>query len=322
MGLGDILRRIFLGKDASPSSGHAHVNPYAQRPDSTSDAPVRDRPSRDLHELSQRLGMDAGELAACPIEYSVFRIPKRSGGTREISAPSASLKTFQRIVLRRLLARLKVHPAAEGFEHGRSIVTNARRHVGRSVVLHMDIQDFFGRTAERRVRDYFRGIGWDKQAAALLTRLCTHGGALPQGAPTSPRLSNLVNYVLDTRLDALAARMGAAYTRYADDLTFSFEADRPGAVGSVIRAVKTILDEYGYRLHTRRKLHVRREHDRQVVTGLVVNRKVQLPRPTRRRLRAVRHHLATDRTATLTPAQLAGWDALQSMIRTQADAQS
>ncbi|MCH8042575.1 MAG: RNA-directed DNA polymerase [Planctomycetes bacterium] len=138
------------------------------------------------------------------------------------------------------------------------------------------------------MQDYFRAIGWNRPAAKLLVKLCTWQGALPQGAPTSPRLSNLVNYRLDARLAGLAARHGATYTRYADDLTFSFAEDDRDSVGRVRCAARLILEEEGYRPH-HRKFQARRRHQRQQVTGLVVNRRVNLSRSTRRWLRAVEH---------------------------------
>jgi hypothetical protein len=164
----------------------------------------------------------------------------------------------------------------------------------------------------------------------LLLRFCTHEDGLPQGAPTSPRLSNLVNYRLDARLTGLAARqrnrnprtgqrleyheIGATYSRYADDLTFSFPSDDPKAIHYIIRMTKSIVKAEGYLLHLRKKLQIRRRHACQLVTGLVVNERVNLPRKVRRWLRAVEHHQAGGRPTTLTPAQLAGWQAFRSMV--------
>jgi len=150
-----------------------------------------------------------------------------------------------------------------------------------------------------------------------------------------------VNVRMDARLSALA-RQGVArfrnpkthelvhspghagiyYTRYADDMTFSFDSDVHGLVNSMIFAAQRIVEHEGYRLHTKKKLRIMRPHDRQVVTGLVVNAGVHLPRHTRRWLRAVEHHMATDRPCTLTPAQVQGWRALQGMIAQQAGAES
>ena len=199
-------------------------------------------------------------------------------------------------------------------------MTNALPHAGRAVVIRMDIVDFFGTTSERRVRRLFRVLGWDAETAALLTRLTTDGGALPQGAPTSPRLANLVNVRLDARLAALAVRLGGTYTRYADDLTFSFAETQHGALADLLAATTKIIRQEGYALHLDRKLQIRRRHHRQTVTGLVINDHVALPRSRRRWLRAVEHHVYTGRPASIGREQLAGWQALEAMIERQRQA--
>ncbi len=270
-----------------------------------------------IEELARRLGMGPRELRSFTPSYREARIPKRSGGTRRLLVPDDRTKAIQRRILRRLLDRLRAHPAANGFERGRSIVHNALPHVGRAVVLKLDVVDFFPATAAHRLDGYFRRIGWDADAAELLVRLTTHENGLPQGAPTSPRLSNLVNYHIDGQLAALAARRRGSYTRYADDITFSFEKDRPRRVRGIAQKARKILAANGYLMHVRRKLSVRRAHERQAVTGLVVNAKVALPRERRRWLRAVRHRMATGKAATITPAELQGWDAFERMVRTQ-----
>jgi RNA-directed DNA polymerase len=271
-------------------------------------------------ELADRIGVPETQLRSVTPTYREFTIPKRSGGSRRISAPDDSLKRLQRQILKRLLTRLRAHPAATGFEKGESIVTNAWPHTGKAVVVRMDLKDFFPSTTAERVKDYFSKIGWRPEAAGLLTTLCTWNEGLPQGAPTSPRLSNLVNFALDLRLSRLAGRYGAEYTRYADDMTFSFPVDEPGELHAVIRTTKQIVGEYGYRLHQGRKLLVRRRHDQQLVTGLVVNQAVRLPRKTRRWLRAVEHRTFMGGEPSLTPDQLAGWVAFRTMIDNQANA--
>jgi retron-type reverse transcriptase len=281
-----------------------------------------------VDELARRLGVGERELRSVTLTYAEFQIPKRSGGTRTILAPNPQLKAAQRIILRRLLGSLRAHQWAIGFERGNSIVSNALPHLRQDVVIRLDIKDFFGSIKSSRVESYFRRIGWNDEAAALLTKLCTYRGSLPQGAPTSPRLSNLVNFRLDARLDELARRRTLSYTRYADDLTFSGPESMPKQVGSkinyesfrindIIHAVKQIVSDEGYILHTDKKLRISRRHDRQLVTGIVVNDKPNLPRPTRRRLRAIEHRLRTRGEATLTAQQLAGWRALQKMVQTE-----
>ena len=285
-----------------------------------------------VDELARRLGVTAEELRAVEPVYREFAIAKRGGGRRQILAPQKNLKDLQRRILRRLLARLKCHPAVHGFERGKSIVSNARCHVGKAVVVRFDLQDFFPSTTAARVHKYFRKIGWNRDASKLLVRLCTHEGGLPQGAPTSPRLSNLVNYRLDARLAALAARpylrnprtgglepaaVNAIYARFADDLTLSFAVDDPRLIRNLIIQVKYLVGSAGYQLHLRKKLQIHRRHDCQLVTGLVVNESVNLPRARRRWLRAVEHRLARGQEATLTPAQVVAWRALAAMVARQ-----
>jgi hypothetical protein len=267
-----------------------------------------------VEELARRLGMAPADLTAVPIAYRRFRVLKRGGGMREIAAPEPSLLNVQRRILRRLLTRLPAHPAAVGFERGRSLVDHASLHAGRAVVLRMDVQDFFGSTRADRVARWFASLGCDDDAVDLLERLCTLDGALPQGAPTSPRLSNLLNRRLDARLAGFAADNAAVYSRYADDLTFSFQNEETRRVHLAIRFSKSVLEDQGYTLHEKKKLHVRRPHQRQLVSGLVVNEGVRLPRERRRWLRAVEHHERTGRPTTLAPAALQGWRAYRSMV--------
>jgi hypothetical protein len=292
-------------------------------------------PRFGVEDVAQRLGMRAAELQQVEVAYHTFQIPKRSSGMRTIDAPVDPLKKVQRRINRRVLRGLRAHPCATGFERGHSIVTNALPHVGKDVVIGLDLIDFFPSIKAERVRRYFRFIGYDDEAAELLTRLCTYEDSLAQGAPTSPRLSNLVNFRLDARLAALAESRGLSYSRYADDITLSAcSADLEAAVrrnlknqehvaqqvprvNAVIRAARMIINDEGYRLHMNRKLRIYRRHDRQQVTGLVVNHRVNLPRETRRRLRATAHHLRIGRSATLTSDQLGGWQSLQRMIAVQ-----
>jgi RNA-directed DNA polymerase len=275
------------------------------------------RRGQDLDQLAVRLDVSQDELCTTSLDYRKFKIPKRSGGQRRIFAPNVQLKKLQRRILKRLLGKLKVHAAATGFERNSSIVTNAIPHADKAVVVRLDIKDFFPKTLSKRVHDYFKKIGWNEEAASILTRLCTKNGGLPQGAPTSPKLSNLINYILDVRLAALANRFQADYTRYADDMTFSFVVDQPYEIQALIRTATKILADYDYRTHSGKKLHIRRQHDQQLVTGLVVNQGVRLPRKTRRWLRAVEYRTFIGGGATLTPKQLAGWESFRAMVEKQ-----
>ena len=276
---------------------------------------------RGIVQLAQRLKLSESELAAVPIKYQQFQIPKRSKGVRKILAPVPQLKSVQRQILRRVLGGLKIHPCATGFSRGHSIVSNALPHVRKAAVVRMDLKDFFPSTTAKRVKLFFEAIGWNSEASDLLTRLCTHDGALPQGAPTSPKLSNLLNQRLDARLARLAEALDASYTRYADDITYSLETDTAGAIRHLVHFTAIVAREEGYQVHQREKLYVRRRKDRQVVTGLVVNERINLPREIRRWLRSVEHHQQTGRKISITNEQLAGWRSLQSMIQWQSGTQ-
>ncbi|MBN1518217.1 RNA-directed DNA polymerase [Candidatus Sumerlaeota bacterium] len=276
-----------------------------------------DGQGHNLEELARRLGVTRQQLSAVKIHYREFDIRKRGGGNRLICAPSKELKAMQRRINQRLLRRLKVHLAATGFEPGGGIVRNAAPHAGKQVVVKLDVKNFFPSTSERRVRRWFRQIGWNRRAAELLTKLCTYHDGLPQGAPTSPAISNRINCGMDALLSKLADEHGATYTRYADDMTFSFRVDDPDRIGSlIVKARKLLSRKYGYRIHPG-KLSVLRRHQQQRVTGLVVNEGVRLPRKTRRWLRAVQHHLDTGRPSTLSKWQLYGWRCFQFMVEKQ-----
>lgn len=319
MGFWDILRSLFSsdGKTADGSS-------YSRRRKGLLSGKIR---QRNLDSLCSLLELTRDQLFAVPLQYRTVQIPKRSGGVRTLTIPCDELKAIQRRVLWRVLGRIASHPAAMGFEKETSIAHNATPHVGAKVVVKMDIRDFFPSTPPQRVEEMFLRVGWDADAARLLTTICTHDNGLPQGAPTSPRLSNLVNYILDVRLSALTQKFNTVYTRYADDMTFSFhlppEASTKGKrrprypIAGLIRMVKHIAGEYGYTLHHEKKLRVARRHQRMQVIGLVVNDKLSVPRAIRRRLRAVAHHIETNRPASLTADQLKGWIAFMEMVEDQ-----
>ncbi len=217
-------------------------------------------------------------------------------------------------------ARLLVHPQATGFQRGVSFVENARCHQSQAIVIRLDLVDFFPSIHRVQIEKFFRRIGWNRKAARLLADLTTLNGALPQGAPTSPRLSNLVNYRLDASLAGLAKSHEGIYTRYADDITISLGSENSD-VHAVIAELLRIVRAFGYTPHLGRKFDVRRRHQRQVVTGLVVNDRASLSREKKRWLRAVEYRTRIYKQGgtfcpppTLTEQQLRGWRSLTSMI--------
>lgn len=278
--------------------------------------PALDKP----RQLADALDLDIRHLrwltyhrnAATRIHYHRFTIPKRSGGERDIWAPLPKLKAAQRWILHHIVERLPVHGAAHGFLPGRSILTNARVHRDSRIVLRMDIKDFFPTITLPRVRGVFRKAGYREQIATLLALLCTespreiveHNGksyfvslgrrCLPQGAPTSPALTNTLCLRLDRRLTGIASSLGWRYTRYADDLTFSLpnsHKDEPH-LGKLMGLVCRIVADEGFEVKLK-KTHVARRGGRQQVTGLVVNGDAP-PRVSRtyiRQVRAALHNL-------------------------------
>lgn len=238
------------------------------------------------------------------VHYYRYSIAKKTGGVRSISAPKTSLKVAQAWVRDNILGRLPAEAAAHGFVPLRSIVTNAAPHVKKAVVINLDMKDFFPSITFRRVKGLFKNMGYGEHIATLLGLLCTEpprvatelGGKvyhvalgqrmLPQGASTSPSITNLLCRKLDRRLAGLAAKHQFSYTRYADDLTFS--GDRPAVVGRLLRSVRTILAEEGFAEHPK-KTRVMRQSNHQEVTGVTVNERPTISRDEVRRLRAILH---------------------------------
>lgn len=273
----------------------------------------------EIRDLEERTGLSADELRSLKPEYRVVEIAKHGGGKRRLEIPDERTKEIQATVLRRLFSAIRSHSAACGFERATSIVNAATPHVGRRVVIKLDIRRFFQSTTDDRVLAWFQSVGWSQEAAQLLTHLTTWDGHLPQGAPTSPRLSNLINAPLDEALLRLAEKHKGAYTRYADDITFSFNFRSGRRARGIIQAARRILRSFGYAMHGGRKLKVLRKNQRQSVLGLVVNDRIALPRHKRRWLRAVRHRRDQTGQCSLSDQQLQGWESLQQMIENQRD---
>ena len=219
--------------------------------------------------------------------YRQYRLPKKSGGSRVISVPHRHLKRIQRAVLDSLLRPLGAHECAHGFVPGRSIRGNASVHVGQLIVSNADVRNCFPSVKWPLVLGVFRrdlGHRLAPGAISLLVDICTSAGGLPIGAPTSPALLNRVLLRTDEVLQAAAQRLHCRYTRYADDLTFSGDH---GAV-KLLGIAKRTLSQVGLELDPK-KTNIYRRGRRQIVTGLVVNNTVSVPRRLRRRIRAAVH---------------------------------
>ena len=271
-------------------------------------------------DLARELGITIGQLrwlayhrdAAKHIHYRRFTIPKRDGSERAIWAPLPRLKAAQRWILRNVVERLPVHGSAHGFLAGRSVVTNAAVHADSKLLVQVDLSDFFPTVTWRRARGVFRKAGYREQVATLLAMICTEAPrevvewrgetwfiamgprCLPQGAPTSPAITNTLCFTLDQRLSGLARKLGYRYTRYADDLTFSLPSGHDGEpkVGQLLGAIGHIVRREGFELNDA-KTRVQRSGGRQKVTGMVVNGEQgpRVPRALKRQLRAAVHNL-------------------------------
>lgn len=273
----------------------------------------------DAEALAAAMGVSINELRFLSYDrrttrinhYQSFLIAKKSGGTRHISAPMPRLKRLQYWILGNILSAPVLHDAAHGFVPGRSIVSNAAPHVGKSVVINLDLQDFFPTIDYRRIKGLFAHLGYSEKIATVLALLCSeplrdtltldgntyHVGKstrhLPQGAPTSPAISNLICRRLDKRLQGAAQALDFTYTRYADDLTFSYNGTADAPVTALLWRVKSIIADEGFIVHPE-KTRIMRASRRQEVTGIVVNEKLAINKATLKRFRALLFQIEKD----------------------------
>jgi RNA-directed DNA polymerase len=244
--------------------------------------------------------------------YRVFAIRKRRGGRRFICVPEPQLLSVQRWIHEHILCSLhslcSLSEHATAFRPGSSHIANARKHLSAPCILKLDITRFFESISERQVYRIFRGFGYRAQVAFGLARLCTRVlprsedhrwrrktkrwqtgeyrkflsshvvGHLPQGAPTSPMLANLVCRMLDVELQKIADREGLIYTRYADDMTFSGVINNRVAATMIINEISKIVGKYGFGINSQ-KTNIVKNGGRKIVTGLSVeDGVVRLPR--------------------------------------------
>lgn len=337
---------IFLGRDVSAGL-HDRRSMVEQL--ATHELPVLSTPA----DLAGAIGISISQLrwlafhsiATTRTHYFQFSVPKKSGGTRQLASPHKKLAASQRWVLEEILRKLEPHPCAHGFVMNRSTVTNAAVHEAADIVINCDLSEFFPTITFWRVEGLFRSLGYSPAVATILALLSTEcpretvrlkgteyhvatgPRSLPQGACTSPGISNLVARHLDLRLSGMAQQLGWCYTRYADDITFSKKlgaadaallptsdadadvaADRRkasgsaqrrlssdtkaglnAAVGYVLSRIRHIADDEGFAINES-KTRVLRGHTRQTVTGIVVNDRLGVDRKTFRRLRAILHN--------------------------------
>ena len=230
--------------------------------------------------------------------YRQFTIRKRAGTARIINAPHGSLKIVQQKLNQVLQAVYRPMAPAHGFARDRSIVSNAKRHVGRRWVFNLDLENFFPTIHFGRVLGMFSGRTYrlPRPAALALAQICCYQGALPQGAPTSPVVSNMVCGPLDIQLRGFAASHYCQYTRYADDITLSANRpDIPAAIAEItvdgIKVgddIRRLIESNSFKINEA-KVRFRPRSSRQEVTGLVTNAFPNVPRQFVRRVRGMLH---------------------------------
>jgi len=302
------------------------------------------RGASTLHDVATLLQFQPKALAyvlykkPAPTKYTLFEITKRNGGVRKISAPSPDLRLLQRRLsdlLQNCIEEInETHKRkgdmAHGFKRKKSIITNAKKHQKRRYVLNIDLEDFFPSINFGRVRGFFTkdaNFMLHPKVATILAQIACHENALPQGSPCSPAISNLIGHVLDIHLSKLASTTGCTYSRYADDITFStnkqvfpLDVAKP-VVGETHKweagdKLKAAVLHAGFAINSK-KTRMQYRNSRQSVTGLLVNRKVNIRAEYRKTVRAMAQRLfitggfqrlwmLPDATGTPVPTMVAG----------------
>lgn len=237
--------------------------------------------------------------------YNRYTIPKKKGGYRNIASPKPLLKKAQRKILDGILSKISVSECANGFLKGKSVVVGAECHKkSPDLLINMDLENFFPTINFKRVRGMFKGFGYSGYISSLLAMLCTYcermeievkgekryvkttERILPQGSPASPMITNIICLNLDKRLNGVASLYNAYYTRYADDMSFSFPSDKDLNVGKFMYFISKIIKEEGFNIN-QNKTKFLRKNNRQSITGIVINNEeIGVPRKWIRNFRA------------------------------------
>lgn len=243
--------------------------------------------------------------------YKRFKVAKKSGGFRLISAPMPRLKKAQHYVLEEILNKVETHPKANGCVIGKSILTNAAPHVNKAVVINQDLKNFFPTITYNRIKGVFKSFGYSEQVAVIFALLCSEpkildvsllgenyfaqrgNRFLPQGSPCSPAITNVLCKKMDFRLDGIAKKYGFNYSRYVDDITFSADNEQFKNITAILKYSRKIVKDESFVLHPD-KLRIMKRHQRQEVTGVVVNEKTNVNKKSLKRFRALLHHIEKD----------------------------
>jgi len=276
-------------------------------------------PCNTAAEIAAAMEISVGQLRFLAFDrktsrishYIRFKIPKKTGGERLISAPMPRLKKAQHWILVNILEKIALHDCAHGFRPSHSIVTNAQPHVGSEVIINFDLKNFFPSISYKRVKGLFQSFGYSEAAATIFGLLCTEPEIeeleldgktyfaavterhLPQGSPASPAITNLLCRRLDKRLDRMAEELGFVYTRYADDLTFSASGDSLQNICNVLRRAESIVLHEGFTINEQ-KTRILRKNRQQEVTGIVVNEQLSISKKELKRFRATLFQIEKD----------------------------
>lgn len=244
-----------------------------------------------MKDLALHLGVAQEELKALVLHIDRSYSPPIPHQTahnkiRFLYKPKKRLKTVQRLIHNKILSQIPLPASIHCYRKRRSIVTNAREHIGQQVVAKLDIKDFFPSVRPRLVYDLFTALGCAPDVARLFTKLTTYQGEFPQGAPTSPMIANLIlaHTGLQARLKGLCDQHGFTLTIYGDDITVSGRS----YIEEFMRLFCKIVQQCGFSVKLE-KVQFQTAQERQIVTGVVVNKKPNIKREDRRQLRAVLH---------------------------------
>ncbi len=204
--------------------------------------------------------------------YQIYKIKKHNGNYRTIYSPSPLLKTIQRRILNNILNNKEISKYAKAYHKGTCLKGNAYPHINKKTVLKLDIVDFFENIEYIKVYNAcFNSTYFPKSVGHLLTSLCTYESRLPQGAPTSSYISNLVMKEFDEDIGSWCEENNISYTRYSDDMTFSGDFNPT----IVIQKVRKMLYKYNLKINNK-KIHVTNHSQQQNITGIVVNKRLQV----------------------------------------------
>ncbi|MCL2932396.1 MAG: reverse transcriptase family protein [Trichodesmium sp. MAG_R03] len=304
---------IYLGEGVSGGLNNIEGNIFRLE---TYNLPILNTPQ----DIATTMDITLGELrflafsrpTSTVSHYIRFKIPKKTGGERQISAPMPRLKNVQTWILDNILCNVPLHKAAHGFRAGHSILTNAEPHVAKDVIINFDLKNFFPSISYKRVKGLFFSLGYSEAAATIFALLCTEPDVveveldsqtyyvaqsdrhLPQGSPASPAITNIMCRRLDKRLSQMTAELGFVYTRYADDLTFSGSGDSLRHICNILRRTESIINHEGFTVNKEKTRIIRRKSSQLEVTGVVVNEFPTISRKELKKFRATLYQIEKD----------------------------